>query len=118
MLAGIALANGLFKLFDAVGFTLPNNGLVLETRTMVVAMLVGIIVTVVASFRRRCARHASRRSRRPGGRDLPVGRFHRYRPIAAAVTTIVGFAALIFGLFGPGPRHRPGSSSGWASAPC
>ena len=30
VLAGIALANGLFKLFDAVGFTLPNNGLVLR----------------------------------------------------------------------------------------
>ena len=33
---GLGLANGLFSLFDAVGFTLPNTGLVFETRTVVV----------------------------------------------------------------------------------
>src|SRR5207249_6366891 len=38
--AGLALAKGLFSLFDAVGFTLPNNGLTLETRTVIVALLV------------------------------------------------------------------------------
>ena len=34
---GLGLGVGLFKLFDAVGFTLPNNGLVLHTRTVIVA---------------------------------------------------------------------------------
>src|SRR5436305_577347 len=48
---GLALAKGLFKLFDAVGFTLPNNGLTLETRTIIVALLVGILVTLGASPR-------------------------------------------------------------------
>src|SRR4029079_13241138 len=48
---GLALAKGLFKLFDAVGFTLPNSGLLLETRTIVVALLAGILVTLVASLR-------------------------------------------------------------------
>ena len=101
VLAGIGLANGLFKLFDAVGFTLPNNGLVLETRTVVVALLAGIIVTVVASVR-----PAIRATRVPPiaavreGATLPVGRFHRYRPIVALVTTIVGFAALTSGSSG------------------
>ena len=33
---GLGLANVLFSLFDAVGFTLPNTGLVFETRTIVV----------------------------------------------------------------------------------
>ena len=28
---GLALAKGLFSLFDAVGFTLPNSGLTFET---------------------------------------------------------------------------------------
>jgi putative ABC transport system permease protein len=46
---GLGLAKGLFKLFDSVGFTLPNNGLTLETRTIVVALAVGILVTVLAS---------------------------------------------------------------------
>jgi putative ABC transport system permease protein len=47
--AGLALATGLFELFDALGFTLPNTGLVLETRTIIVALAAGIVVTVLAS---------------------------------------------------------------------
>ncbi|HET9460831.1 MAG TPA: FtsX-like permease family protein, partial [Gaiellaceae bacterium] len=46
---GLLLAKGLFQLFDAVGFTLPNTGLVFEPRTIVVALAAGIVVTVVAS---------------------------------------------------------------------
>ena len=38
---GLGLATGLFELFDAVGFTLPNQGLVFQTRTIVVSLLVG-----------------------------------------------------------------------------
>ena len=48
---GLGLATVLFKLFDAVGFTLPNTGLVFQTRTIVVALLVGILVTLLASLR-------------------------------------------------------------------
>ena len=51
ILLGLGLATGLFKLFDAVGFTLPNNGLVLQARTIVVSLLVGIVVTLLASLR-------------------------------------------------------------------
>ena len=47
---GLGLAKGLFALFDAVGFTLPNNGILLETRTIVVSLLLGIVVTLIASF--------------------------------------------------------------------
>ena len=36
---GLGLATVLFELFDAVGFTLPNTGLVFETRTIVVSLL-------------------------------------------------------------------------------
>ena len=32
---GLGLAKGLFSLFDAVGFTLPNNGILLEARTVI-----------------------------------------------------------------------------------
>ncbi|MFO7571486.1 MAG: FtsX-like permease family protein [Gaiellaceae bacterium] len=46
---GLLLAKGLFQLFDAVGFTLPNTGLVFEPRTIVVALTAGILVTVLAS---------------------------------------------------------------------
>jgi ABC-type antimicrobial peptide transport system permease subunit len=46
---GLLLARGLFGLFNAVGFTLPNTGLVFEPRTIYVALGAGILVTVLAS---------------------------------------------------------------------
>jgi putative ABC transport system permease protein len=100
---GLGLAVGLFKLFDAVGFTLPNNGLVLHTRTVVVALVVGIGVTFLASLR-----PAFRATRVPPiaavreGAELPPGRFAKYRPVGSAVLTVIGFALLIYGLFGHG----------------
>ena len=48
---GLALAKGLFALFDAVGFTLPNSGSCSRPARSIVALLVGILVTVVASLR-------------------------------------------------------------------
>ena len=48
---GLALAKGLFWLFTTFGATLPNNGLPVRPRTIVVSLLVGILVTVLASLR-------------------------------------------------------------------
>src|SRR5262245_30780795 len=100
---GLLLAKGLFWLFDAVGFTLPNTGLLFETRTAVVAILVGVLVTLIASLR-----PAIRATRVPPiaavreGATLPSGRFARFRGIGAALTAVAGFAALLYGLFGSG----------------
>jgi putative ABC transport system permease protein len=100
---GLALAKGLFRLFDAVGFTLPNNGLTFENRTIVVSLLVGIVVTLVASLR-----PAFRATRVPPvaavreGATLPPGRFHYLRPYASAAVALFGFALLAYGLFGHG----------------
>jgi putative ABC transport system permease protein len=102
LFAGLALAYGLFKLFDAVGFTLPNNGLTLETRTVVVALIVGIVVTLLASLR-----PAMRATRVPPiaavreGATLPESRFARYRLPAAILLALLGFAGLLVGLFVP-----------------
>jgi putative ABC transport system permease protein len=100
---GLGLAKVLFWLFDAVGFTLPNTGLLFETRTIVVALLVGVLVTLAASLR-----PAIRATRVPPiaavreGATLPESRFARFRTIGALFLTALGFAALIFGLFGSG----------------
>ena len=100
---GLGLARVLFWLFDAVGFTLPNTGLLFQTRTIVVALLVGILVTLLASLR-----PAIRATRVPPiaavreGATLPESRFARYRTVGALVLSALGFAALIFGLFGSG----------------
>jgi putative ABC transport system permease protein len=49
LFCGLLLAKGLFKLFDAVGFTLPNTGLVFEPRAAIIALAAGILVTLLAS---------------------------------------------------------------------
>ncbi len=100
---GLGLAKLLFWLFDAVGFTLPNTGLLFETRTIVVSLAVGIIVTLLASLR-----PAIRATRVPPiaavreGATLPESRFARFRTVGSLVTTGLGFAALLYGLFGSG----------------
>ncbi|HEX6662485.1 MAG TPA: FtsX-like permease family protein [Gaiellaceae bacterium] len=102
LFAGLALAKGLFSLFDAFGFTLPNNGLTLETRTVIVSLLVGIVVTLLASLR-----PALRATRVPPiaavreGATLPESRFARFRLSAAILLAAAGFAALLSGLFVP-----------------
>ena len=116
---GLLLAKGLFWLFDAVGFTLPNTGLVFETRTIVVALLAGILVTLLASLRPgdpRDARAADRRRAR--GRDAAAGpvralpldrrRAHDGRRVRGAPLRALRERA--------STRRR--SSSGWASARC
>ena len=50
IVGGIALAPGLNALFKAFGADLPNNGTVVETRTIVVSLIVGISVTVLAGL--------------------------------------------------------------------
>jgi putative ABC transport system permease protein len=100
---GLGLAKLLFWLFDLVGFTLPNTGLLFEPRTIVVAMLVGVGVTLLASLR-----PAVRATRVPPiaavreGATLPESRFARFRVPFAILVTLVGFAALSYGLFGGG----------------
>ena len=100
LFAGLGLAKGLFSLFDAVGFTLPNNGLTFETRTVIVSLAVGIAVTLLASLR-----PALRATRVPPiaavreGATLPESRFARWRLPAAVLVTALGFLGLLAGLF-------------------
>jgi putative ABC transport system permease protein len=100
---GLGIAKVLFWLFDLVGFTLPNTGLIFETRTIVVALLVGILVTLAASLR-----PAVRATRVPPiaavreGAELPPGRLARFRTVGTVLLAAVGFAAIAYGLFGDG----------------
>jgi putative ABC transport system permease protein len=50
LLGGIALAPALDQLFKAFGADLPDSGTVIETRTIVVSLLVGTTVTVLAGL--------------------------------------------------------------------
>jgi putative ABC transport system permease protein len=50
LFAGLGLAPALDQLFKAFGADLPDSGTVLETRTIVVSLLVGIVITVIAGL--------------------------------------------------------------------
>jgi putative ABC transport system permease protein len=102
LFAGLGLAKGLFKLFAVVGFTLPNSGIVFGTSTIVIALVAGILVTLVASLRPalRATRVQPIAAVREGA-TLPESRFARFRTVGSALTTLLGFAALVYGLFGP-----------------
>src|SRR3954463_13401373 len=50
LVLGIALAKGLNLLFEAFGVDLPSSSMVIAPRTIVVALALGIVVTLVASI--------------------------------------------------------------------
>jgi putative ABC transport system permease protein len=99
---GLGLAKLLFWLFELLDFTLPNTGLVFQQRTVVVALLVGTVVTLLASLR-----PAIRATRVPPiaavreGATIPESRLARFRTLGAFVLTGLGFAFLLLGLFLP-----------------
>ncbi len=98
---GLALAKFLFWLFDSLGFTLPTTGLPFKTRTIVASLVVGILVTMIASLRpaRRATRVPPIAAVREGA-TLPPGRFARFRPVGSASLAVLGFVALVYGMWG------------------
>ena len=89
--AGLGLAQGLKALFDAFGFALPAGGMTLRTATIVIAPLVGLVVTLVASLAP--AVRASRVPPLAALRDVDVD-----RSATSVVRTIVGGLLLIGGV--------------------
>jgi putative ABC transport system permease protein len=83
---GILLAIGLQKLFDVLGFGLPTTDMVVQTRTIIVALLVGVLVTLLAAFvpALRATRISPILAVREGA-ELPKGRFSRFVPYIALV---------------------------------
>jgi putative ABC transport system permease protein len=94
---GLALAKGLQKLFDAFGFDLPHGNTVFATRTIVVSLLVGSIVTVLASTfpAIRATRVEPIAAVREG--VLPPSRLARFGLPAAFGTLAVAVGLLLFG---------------------
>jgi putative ABC transport system permease protein len=97
---GLGLAKGLNSLFVSLGVDLPQAPTVFATRTVTVAMLVGIAVTMLAALRPalRATRVAPIAAVREGAL-LPEGRFARYGPLAALFTLACALALMLVGLF-------------------
>ena len=97
---GILLAVGLNKLFDALGFGLPTTSMVIATRTIVVASLVGVLVSVLAALV-----PAIRATRIPPilavreGAELPKGRLSRFTPYIALVVIAAALLLLARAMF-------------------
>ncbi len=97
---GVLAALGLKALFDAIGFDVPSSGMVIESRTIIVSLLVGVLVTLAATLA-----PALRATRVPPiaalreGAVLPKGRGQRYSLPIAILITVVGVALMVAGLF-------------------
>ena len=115
---GLALAQGLFALFNAAGVTLPNTGTVVKPRTIIVAILVGVIVTVLASLRPaiRATRVEPIAAVREGA-TLPEGRLAKYRT-AHQQRHRDPRASSPWCWACSWPAAPAACSSSWASAPC
>ena len=63
LLAGVGLAVGIRELLAAVGIEVPTTSAAVEPRTVVAALLVGVVVTVVAAVVPALRRHPRRAGR-------------------------------------------------------
>ena len=108
---GLLLAPALAALMSGFGLDLGSTGIVVEPRTIVAGLAVGVIATIVSGFvpARRATRiepvAAMRESVTPG-----AGRLRRRRIVIAAAVELIGVLLLLYGLLGD-----PGSSAATAT---
>jgi putative ABC transport system permease protein len=97
---GFGLAKLLNQLFVSFGIDLPQASAVFKTRTIIVSLLVGILITLAAAMR-----PALRATRVPPiaavreGAMLPPSRWARYGAYPAAATIALAVALMLVGLF-------------------
>jgi putative ABC transport system permease protein len=98
--AGVVLSNALKALLDAFGFDIPAGGTVVSTRTVIVALVVGSVVTVFSAIVP--ARKASRVPPVAAMRDVATeDRPHSGRRVLIGfAVTALGVLSLFAGLFG------------------
>jgi putative ABC transport system permease protein len=115
---GFLIAKAINALFEAFGIDLPTTSLVLESRTVVVALLVGVLVTLVSSLV-----PALRSTQVP-----PIAALHSFRPtptrrrrivylVLSVLLAVAGLGMVLLGLFGSGGAGaRAGLMGGGAVA--
>jgi putative ABC transport system permease protein len=115
---GFVIAAAIEALFKAFGLELPTTSLQLHSRTVVVALVVGLLVTLVASLV-----PALRSTRVP-----PIAALHAFGPAPtrrrrlaylalSLLLGVAGLAMVLFGLFGSGSAGtRAGLMGGGAVA--
>jgi putative ABC transport system permease protein len=96
---GVLVAGGLRALFKAFGADLPSTGTVIETRTIIVSLVVGTVVTMLSTIA-----PAIRATRVPPLAALREGfsseqKRSRWATPIASVVTVGGLAIMALGLF-------------------
>ena len=100
---GYVLAYGLKEIFAAMGAALPEVGLVLSARTVVVSLAVGLVVTLLAGLM-----PAIRATRVPPiaavreGAELPRSRLSFVTPYVGTAVVVLAAALLGYSLFADG----------------
>ena len=99
---GIGVAAGLTALFDALGLTFPDYDIVIATRTILVALAVGVGVTLISAWWP--TRNASRVPALAALRTGAAGRSEtsRTRAIVAIALAAIGAACVAAGIAGGG----------------
>jgi putative ABC transport system permease protein len=100
---GLLLAKALNSLLVSFGIDLPQAATVFKTRTIILSLLVGIIITMIAAVRPalRATRVAPIAAAREGAL-LPPSRWSRYGTQAAGGTIVVAVALMLVGLLASG----------------
>lgn len=98
--AGFGIAAGLQAVLRAFGLDLPSTGLVFQTRTAVIGLTVGVLVTLFSAIGP--ARRASRITPMAALRESSPQQatFSRRRLLVGVAVTLIGMAILGAGLFG------------------
>ena len=103
ILAGLGFAKAINALFKALGIDLPTTSLVLETRTVIVCLLVGTIVTLAGALAPaiRATRVAPVEALREA--TAPTrGRLGRLMPWLAGLLCLIGAGLVVAGLLAKG----------------
>jgi len=102
LFGGVALAKGLSAVFDAMDLSMPQSGLTLATRTIIVSLVLGVGITMLATIipARRAMGIAPIAAVREGA-TLPPGRLTRHgwlRPVTAVVAIVLLVLGAVGGL--------------------
>jgi len=105
---GLGLAKLLNALFVAIGIDLPQGNTVFARRTIIVSLVVGTVITLVASIRpaRRATRVPPIAAVREGS-VLPPSRFARYGPVTAFAVLAAAIALVAVGSLAGGIATGP-----------
>jgi putative ABC transport system permease protein len=103
LVLGVGVAKGINELFKALGTDLPEGGTVIASRTIIVSLLIGTVITLLASVlpARRATRVPPIAAVRDGA-TLPPSRLAAHSLKASLVVIALALAAISAGVFAGG----------------